>query len=123
MKAAHELRTKAIELRRIAMRSHTENEKRILLDIAFDCERAAKKLGAQSQAMIAGTQRERRRASFMRALSDHELLDLHAETSEAFRQGLEAESGGVFPEAEFDTWEEWSSAIEAELDQRVLTGR
>ena len=122
MKAAHELRTKAVELRRIAMRSHTENEKRILLDIAFDCERAAKTLGAKSQAMLAGTQRERRRASFMRALSDHELLDLHAETRGALQQGLVAEAAEVFPEAEFDTWEEWSSAIEAELDRRVLTG-
>ena len=120
MIAALELRTKAVELRRIAMRSHTENEKQILLDIAFDCERAANELAAQSQAMTAGTHRERRRTNFMRALSDHDLVELHAEAFTAAMDDTAAGPAEVFPEAEFDSWSEWSSAIEAELERRGL---
>ena len=119
MTATKELRSKAVELRRIAMRSHTENEKRILLDLAFDCERAAKKLSQQSQTIDGRGLRERRRASFMQALSDGNLKDLHAETSAA-RKRLAIEVAELFPEAEFDTWEEWSLAIEAEIERRGL---
>jgi hypothetical protein len=56
----------------------------------------------------------------MQALSDLDLLELHEETWTAAREGTAAEPAEVFPEAEFDTWSEWSLAIEAELDRRAL---
>jgi hypothetical protein len=69
------------------------------------------------------TDRQHRRAYYLQALADEDLLDLHAETCAAAKEGLAPSPAEVFPEAEFDTWKEWSLALEAELDRRNLDHR
>ena len=66
--------------------------------------------------------REHRRADFLRSVPNDGLLEIHAETLTAAKNGT-SEPADVFPEAEFDTWKEWSLAVEAELDRRRLDHR
>jgi hypothetical protein len=73
--------------------------------------------------MTASAEREHRRAYYLQALSDEELIDLHMETCVAAKEGLAENPADVFPEAEFDSWKEWSLAIEADLDRRDLDHR
>lgn len=67
--------------------------------------------------------RSERRDEFLRALADDDLLSLHTEASNAAKEGGAKEPADFFPEAEFDSWTEWSLAIEAELDRRRLDYR
>lgn len=69
-----------------------------------------------------GADREHRRACFLQSVPNDGLLEIHAETLTAAKEGT-PEPAEVFPEAEFDTWKEWSLAIEAELDRRRLDHR
>ena len=70
----------------------------------------------------AGADREYRRSHFLQSVSDDALRELHAKTLTAAKDG-KPEPAEVFPEAEFDTWKQWSLAVEAELDRRRLDHR
>ena len=69
-----------------------------------------------------GADRIHRRSYFLQAVSNESLLQIHANTLMAAKEGA-PEPADIFPEAEFDTWKEWSLAVEAELDRRRLDHR
>jgi len=68
-------------------------------------------------------EREHRRAYYMQALSDDDLLDAHGKTLSAAKRGDVKAPAELFPDAEFDDWKEWSLALETELDRRGLDHR